>query len=378
MDGLVVGVSVAAVSGVLLFVVARTRARAIEAAQGEQQAHELRVFLKRWSPVAAGCGGGSAALGAELTRWTGIGTGAAVAAILVACVCVAFPVLAVRRPVMAAYCRVRGVPAGAFRSARQRASLAILLALMLWPIAVALAVGSGVAVGAGFLLIGYLVISPVLFGLLAPVLARVLGADAVSDEFQGRLSRLADQAGVRVRGRIIRARTRKVANAAQVGWLPGMCYVMITDYLLDGMTPAEADAVLAHELGHCRHRDGPTRLLIRNALFLPFVLVLAALRDHGSTVYIVCMSALAIASFIGGRRLSGTLAIRGEIKADDLAVRIVGPAALAAALTRVTELNAIKPDTSRSWDRTVGHPGMAARIARLQAIAAPAAAGQQP
>ncbi len=79
-----------------------------------------------------------------------------------------------------------------------------------------------------------------------------------------------------------------------------------------------------------------------------------------------CMYALCIANFIGFRRLYGSLAIRWELKADDLAARITGPSVLAAALTHLTELNAIKRDTSRSWDRTVGHPGMAARLTRLQ------------
>lgn len=68
---------------------------------------------------------------------------------------------------------------------------------------------------------------------------------------------------------------------------------------------------------------------------------------------------------LGFRRLFGALAIRQELAADDLAARIVGPAALNTALTRLTELNAIKPDTSRRWDRTVGHPGMDIRTARL-------------
>jgi Zn-dependent protease with chaperone function len=68
---------------------------------------------------------------------------------------------------------------------------------------------------------------------------------------------------------------------------------------------------------------------------------------------------------LGFRRLFGALAIRQELAADDLAARLVGPAALNSALTRLTELNAIKADTSPRWDRTVGHPGMDIRAARL-------------
>jgi hypothetical protein len=46
---------------------------------------------------------------------------------------------------------------------------------------------------------------------------------------------------------------------------------------------------------------------------------------------------------------------------------IVGPGRLAAALDRLSSVNALKRDTSVKWDRKVGHPGMAIRIARLQA-----------
>jgi hypothetical protein len=40
--------------------------------------------------------------------------------------------------------------------------------------------------------------------------------------------------------------------------------------------------------------------------------------------------------------------------------------ASAAGWSRPTELNAIKNDTIPSWDRRVGHPGMAMRITRLR------------
>lgn len=46
----------------------------------------------------------------------------------------------------------------------------------------------------------------------------------------------------------------------------------------------------------------------------------------------------------------------------DLAVATVG----AGALTGLTELNEIKRNTSLTWDRNVGDPGMAQRIARLE------------
>jgi hypothetical protein len=43
-------------------------------------------------------------------------------------------------------------------------------------------------------------------------------------------------------------------------------------------------------------------------------------------------------------------------------------------LERLTELNAIKRDTSAGWDRSAGHPGMVRRIARLRPGERPAPA----
>jgi STE24 endopeptidase len=140
---------------------------------------------------------------------------------------------------------------------------------------------------------------------------------------------------------------------------------VITDYLLDGLTEDEIDAVLAHELGHARHRDPLVRLLLTYAFLVPSTLFLAGLADHAPAVYEACVFAVFAVCILAFQRLFGALAIRQELAADDLAARIVGPAALDTALTRLTELNAIKADTSRRWDRTVGHPGMSARTARL-------------
>jgi len=59
--------------------------------------------------------------------------------------------------------------------------------------------------------------------------------------------------------------------------------------------------------------------------------------------------------------------VQQEIAADDVAAALVGPGQLAAAFDRLSTVNALKRDTSAKWDRQVGHPGMAIRIARLEA-----------
>ena len=254
--------------------------------------------------------------------------------------------------------------------------LAIRLVVVLWPLVVAVAVSAPVWVGAVVIVAGYLVAAPLLSGVLSPLIARLIGAAPLDEQRQARLSRMAAGVGVPVHGRVMQARKRKVANAMNLGWLPGLRYVVITDYLLDGLTEGETDAVLAHELGHARHRDPLVRLLLSYTFLVPSSLFLAGLAGNAPGGYLACVFAVFAVFVVSFRRLFGALAIRQELAADDLAARIVGPAALSTALTRLTELNAIKADTSRRWDRTVGHPGMAIRSARLAAALGAASAAQ--
>lgn len=184
--------------------------------------------------------------------------------------------------------------------------------------------------------------------------------------------RLSEQIGIRVRGRTVPGRARKVVNAWQLGWLPGLRYVLVTDYLLDEIAGPQYDAVIAHELGHSRGHDMRARMLLTSVLMVPFGMAAAGLASQSFVFTLV--GAVALVPAVVLMRLRGAWAIRRELAADDVAVAAVGPGAVAAMLERLTELNAIKRETSLSWDRQVGHPGMAQRIARLQA-ASPAPAG---
>ena len=43
-------------------------------------------------------------------------------------------------------------------------------------------------------------------------------------------------------------------NACVTGILPGFRYVLLTDALIESLTPEEATAVFGHEIGHLAHR----------------------------------------------------------------------------------------------------------------------------
>jgi Zn-dependent protease with chaperone function len=364
--GVIAGGCLAAVAGITLFVVAALQTRAVERSAGQDRVHELRVVLRRMSRIAWPLGGGAAGLCALLTRWSDVGPGTAAGIIVATVACLAFPAAAARHPALSAYARLRGVPLRALRSYRRMTVMVITIAVLLWPAAAALAASTSLAVRVIVLLAGNLAINPVLFGLLAPVTARIVGPRALPADIQARLSSLSAAMGVRVHGRMVPARSRREANARQVGWLPGLRYVLVTDYLLDELTPAEIDAMLAHELAHSRRRHMIARQAIACVFAFPIGLLLTSLVAHMSGVFTWGLIALCFAIGAGFARLFGPWAIRQELGADDLAAAVVGPAALAAALTRVTELNEIKRETSLAWNRDVGHPAMSMRLARLR------------
>jgi Zn-dependent protease with chaperone function len=372
-SAVIAGGCLAVAAALILLAVAAGKARAVERSAGQDRVHDLRVLLSRLTAVSAVCGGLAAGLCIVSPDWPGIGPGAAAATIAVALACLVLPVAAARRPVVAAYARVRGIPVRALRSSpRHLVTVPLVLAVLAWPAAVIVAVGPGGATGIAAALVGYLLVNPVVLGLLVPVRVWARRARALPDEVQQQLTRLSGQIGVRVRGRMVPGRARKVANAWQLGWFPGLRYVLVSDYLLDEFTPSELGAVIAHELGHVRGHDIRTR-----QLFACLVMVPVGIGAAGVTSQSLALTGVAIVALVPVwvlLRLRGAWAIRRELAADDVAVAAVGPGVVAAMLERLTELNAIKRETSLRWDRQVGHPGMARRIARLHA-ASPAPAG---
>jgi Zn-dependent protease with chaperone function len=216
--------------------------------------------------------------------------------------------------------------------------------------------------------VSYIALNPVITGLLAPVTARIIGPDDLPPEVQGRLSALAAQSGVGVRGRLIRGRARKRAVAMHTGWLPGLHYVLATDYLLEQMPLDETEAILAHELAHARNYDGAVRSFLMSAPEFPVALALTAFLSKREAVGWI-MLAVGLAAMFGCLRLARELAIRQEFAADGMAAATVGPIPLAAALRRLIDLNAIRPDTGPEHERQVGHPAMSRRLERLDRMA---------
>lgn len=92
--------------------------------------------------------------------------------------------------------------------------------------------------------------------LFAPeILRRVLSTVPLPNSpLRRRLEMLCQRAGIKYRQILLWRTENNVGNAAVMGVLPIMRYVLLSDLLLERMTDEEIEAVFAHEVGHIVHR----------------------------------------------------------------------------------------------------------------------------
>ena len=88
-------------------------------------------------------------------------------------------------------------------------------------------------------------------------------------ELVNRLTRLAEQAGTKVKGVYVFDMSRKTvaANAALMG-LGNTRRIVLGDTLIENFTADEIEAVLAHELGHHVHKDLISGIIVQTLLIL--------------------------------------------------------------------------------------------------------------
>jgi STE24 endopeptidase len=230
---------------------------------------------------------------------------------------------------------------------------------------------TGVAVVFGYL--GPVVLDPV-FNRFTPLPEGPIRADVLD---------LARRAGVDV-GEVyeVDASRRTTAANAYVTGLGATKRVVLFDTLLRDFTPAETRLVVAHELGHVRHRDVPKGLLFLG-LVAPsgaYVVARAAerLTRRGATPVPAVGLALTLISpalSVVGNQLSRAI----ERRADEFALRLTRePGAMIAFEQRITVQNVSDPAPPR-WQRVLlgSHPATVERIGQALAFSgrrSPAAA----
>src|SRR3990172_6206795 len=105
--------------------------------------------------------------------------------------------------------------------------------------------------------------------LLFPIFYKFKPLEAEHADLAGRLVRLAERAGTRVRGvyQFDMSRRTKAANAALTR-LGNTRRIVLGDTLLSEFTPDEIETVLAHELGHHVNKDIPLGLVVESVMTL--------------------------------------------------------------------------------------------------------------
>jgi STE24 endopeptidase len=230
------------------------------------------------------------------------------------------------------------------------------------------AAGVVVAVAAGSLYVGPLVIDP-LFNTFTVLPAGRARSDVLE---------LAGRADLRV-GEVftVDASRRTTAANAYVTGLGATKRVVLYDTLLEHFSPDETRLVIAHELAHVRHRD-----VLRGLAFLAFVApvgLLAAARlaerlapgadPGGAVVPALALAASVVGLPVGviGRRLSR----RVEARADTFALEATGaPEAWISFEQRIALRNLADPDPP-AWLRMLlgTHPSTLERIGIAKAYA---------
>ncbi|APG25604.1 M48 family metallopeptidase [Syntrophotalea acetylenica] len=230
-----------------------------------------------------------------------------------------------------------------------------------------------------------------LFGLLLMVIAPYLieplffsFAPVQNPALEPRIRQLAEQAGMRA-GRIFQvdaSRRSRHGNAYFTG-LGRQKRIILFDTLLAQMDDDQVLAVLAHEIGHWKHRHITRRLLggalvSLGGLFLAWLLIrwgglpaLLGLEKASFPAQVVILSLLAgIASFFLAP-VGSALSRRQEWQADRFACQLTGrPADLAEALVKLARENLAALHPHPLYVRLrFSHPPIVERVAALQKLA---------
>lgn len=248
-----------------------------------------------------------------------------------------------------------------------RGALAGFLPLMLWIGVITPFVTQSIAHGevaefalvlAGFLL-GVHSLSPLQIQLANPTMK--LPAE---HPVAGMAQELCAQAGVGIdQVRVLKLGETRVANALVAGLWPKLRRIYITDHMLDTFSVAEIRAILAHEVGHIRHRH----LWWYLSFALGGVFVIPRLGEGLAQIDLLddLLWTVVIALGLYWGVMFKFLSRRFERQADRFAVAATGDVAtFQSALERLAEVNGMVKRYSK-WDIFQTHPPIAERVKAL-------------
>jgi STE24 endopeptidase len=226
------------------------------------------------------------------------------------------------------------------------------------------------------------------------LLRHVLSTQPLPDSpLRRRLEDLCRRTGLRYRDILLWKTNYNMGNAAVMGIIPQVRYILLSDMLLETMTDKQIEAVFAHELGHVKHRHMTWYVVLFATMMLamagPGQLVLNQFSDPRRPLWIsrdflyAVVTLLGIAAFL---LVFGFLSRWFERQADVFAARIMeqeeggsvlglalqgspsyvgkyGATTFASALQRVAAVNNI-PVSARNFT----HGSIAERVRYVQTL----------
>lgn len=155
----------------------------------------------------------------------------------------------------------------------------------------------------------------------------------------------------------------RLHNAGVMGLVRSFRYILFTDALLATLSPAEIEAVLAHELGHIKHWHMPKFLLFSLGYLGVLVLLMSLLplSWQNDVWALVAFPLLAFAGFF--LLILGLVSRKFERQADAESALLMGtPVPLITALERIVSLSGVSRQHS-----DLRHGSVAGRVKRLWA-----------
>ncbi|HMW22393.1 MAG TPA: M48 family metallopeptidase [Burkholderiaceae bacterium] len=263
-----------------------------------------------------------------------------------------------------------------------------LAALLLWLMAAA---GALWWLWAFAVLAGFTLLMQVLYPtVIAPLFNKFqpLADQALAD----RVTALMQRCGFRAQGFYVMDGSKRSAHAnAYFTGFGGSKRVVFFDTLLSRLSPAQVEAVLAHELGHFHHRHVPKRLASVMGVWLLSLALLGWLMNQAAfytglgvqpnlfapndalALLLVVMVGPVFGFFISP--LTAALSRRQEFEADAFACRQADASELKAALLKLYEDNASTLTPDPLYVRAYySHPPAGERLSAMQASPATASA----
>jgi Zn-dependent protease with chaperone function len=203
-----------------------------------------------------------------------------------------------------------------------------------------------------------------------------------------RLEAAADRLGFRFSNILVWHTRNLFANAMVTGLVPWVRYIVLTDRLIQELTPDEIEAVFGHEVGHVKHRH----LFFYLIFFMTSFIILSifwegvkslATQDfikttildtpyYGEEIWeaLRTLSSWGKLFLLAGYTLLcfGFISRRCERQADLFGAQTVSTDAFISALEKVAAINGIPRNRAGNWLLSWQHPTIAQRVEFLEVM----------